>query len=135
MSSGMNIQEAENVAEKMTYREAVINCLNAKCVPYRKATKIKMKQLLESIDNDFTDDLLNMGSTKGYQQGRADRDREIAESNVFFSNKPIEDIVLEARADERERIIEELKQSIDNGIIAIDRGSEELFKIVRGGIV
>lgn len=47
MSSGMNMQEAEKVAENMSYRQAVINCLYARCVPYRKATKIKMKQLLE----------------------------------------------------------------------------------------
>ena len=72
MSSGMNMQEAKKVAEQMSYRQAVLNCLNARCVPFRKATKIKMKQLLESIDNDFTDDLLNMGYTKGYQNGRAD---------------------------------------------------------------
>lgn len=72
MSSGMNMQEAKKVAEQMSYRQAVLNCLNARCVPFRKATKIKMKQLLESIDNDFADDLLNMGYTKGYQNGRAD---------------------------------------------------------------
>lgn len=76
MSSGMNMQEAKKVAERMSYRQAVLNCLNARCVPFRKATKIKMKQLLESIDNDFTDDLLNMGYTKGYQNGRADAIKE-----------------------------------------------------------
>lgn len=36
-----------------------------------------------------------------YNKGRADRDKEIAEHNVFFSNKPIEDIVLDAITDER----------------------------------
>ena len=50
MSSGMNIKEAEKIADKMSYREAIMNCLSARCVPYRKATKIKMKRLLESID-------------------------------------------------------------------------------------
>ena len=72
MSSGMNVKEAEKIADKMSYREAIMNCLHARCVPYRKATKIKMKRLLASIDNDFTDDLLNQGYTKAYQQGRAD---------------------------------------------------------------
>lgn len=78
MSSGMNVKEAEKIADKMSYREAIMNCLHAKCVPYRKATKIKMKRLLESIDNDFTDDLLNQGYTKGYQQGKSDGAREFA---------------------------------------------------------
>lgn len=44
------MEEAEKIADKMSYREAVMNCLCARCVPYRKATKIKMKRLLESID-------------------------------------------------------------------------------------
>ena len=46
---------------------------------------------------------------KGYDKGRADRDREITESNVFFANKPIEDIVLDAIAGERKRIVRELE--------------------------
>lgn len=50
MSSGMNMKEAEKIADKMSYREAVMNCLYARCVPYRKATKIKMKRLLECIE-------------------------------------------------------------------------------------
>lgn len=50
MSSGMNIEEAKKIADKMSYREAIMNCLCARCVPYRKATKIKMKRLLKSID-------------------------------------------------------------------------------------
>lgn len=50
MSSGMNMEEAKKIADKMTYREAIMNCLYARCVPYRKATKIKMKRLLECIE-------------------------------------------------------------------------------------
>ena len=50
MSSGMNMKEAKKIADKMSYREAIMNCLCARCVPYRKATKIKMEQLLKSID-------------------------------------------------------------------------------------
>lgn len=62
MSSGMNVKEAEKIADKMSYREAVMNCLYAKCVPYRKATKIKLNELLEIAEN----------ADKAYQQGRAD---------------------------------------------------------------
>ena len=50
MSSGMNMKEAEKIADKMSYREAIMNCLCARCVPYRKATKIKMERLLECIE-------------------------------------------------------------------------------------
>lgn len=86
MSSGMNMQEAKKVAERMSYRQAVLNCLDARCVPFRKATKIKMKQLLELIDNDFADDLLNMVYTKGYQNGRADAIEEILKKVVSLRN-------------------------------------------------
>ena len=68
MSSGMNMKEAEKIAENMTYREAVMNCLGARCVPYRKATKIKMEELLRSIDNDFTEDLINQGYNKALNE-------------------------------------------------------------------
>ena len=47
MSTGMNLEEAKIVADKMTYADAVCNALGSKCVPYRKATKIKLKELLE----------------------------------------------------------------------------------------
>lgn len=46
MSSGMNLEEAKIVASKMSYSQAVSNALAAKCVPYRKATKLKLKELL-----------------------------------------------------------------------------------------
>lgn len=45
-----------------------------------------------------------------YNKGRADRDKEIAENNVFFSNRPIEDIVLETRTEVIEKFAEFLKK-------------------------
>ena len=47
MSAGMNLEEAKIVADKMTYADAVCNAVNSKCVPYRKATGIKLKELLK----------------------------------------------------------------------------------------
>lgn len=83
-----------------------------------------------------------------YQQGRTDRDREIVESNVFFSNKPIEDIVLNTIKDEREQIIAELEKSKKSLLgryganvpllempsykIAYNNGIEKALEIVRG---
>lgn len=51
MSSGMNTEQAKEYAKTMTYRQAVMNCLYARCVPYRKATRIKMKELLEIVED------------------------------------------------------------------------------------
>lgn len=51
---------------------------------------------------------------ESYEQGRADRDKELAEHNVFFSNRPIEDIVLEACADERAKTIDECIKAIND---------------------
>ena len=46
MSASMNIEKAKEVAKEMTYSQAIYNVLKGKCVPYRKATKIKLKELL-----------------------------------------------------------------------------------------
>ena len=50
----MNMAEAEEIAKKMTYRDAVYNALRGRCVPYKKATRIKLKELLEMLDKDLT---------------------------------------------------------------------------------
>jgi hypothetical protein len=54
MSSGMNMAEAEEIAKKMTYRDAINNALRGRCVPYKKATRIKLKELLEMLDKGLT---------------------------------------------------------------------------------
>ena len=58
MSAGMNMEEAQKIANKMSFTSAVYNALNAKCVPYRKATKIKLGELLDiakDVDNTKDD--------------------------------------------------------------------------------
>lgn len=59
MSASMNMEEAKRIANKMSFTSAIYNALNAKCVPYRKATKIKLNELLD-IAND-----MDMAVTKG----------------------------------------------------------------------
>jgi hypothetical protein len=54
MSSGMNMAEAEEIAKKMTYRDAVNNALRGRCVPYKKATRIKLNELLKMLDKGLT---------------------------------------------------------------------------------
>lgn len=44
----LNLEEVVKiVADKMTYADAVRNAMSSKCVPCRKATKIKLKELIE----------------------------------------------------------------------------------------
>lgn len=50
MSAGMNVKEAEEIAKEMTYRDAVINALRGRCIPYKKATRIKLKELLDLVE-------------------------------------------------------------------------------------
>ena len=47
---GMTREEAEKYAENMTYREAIHNLKHAKSVPYRKATFIKVNELLDELE-------------------------------------------------------------------------------------
>ena len=46
----MTREEAEECAKEMTYRDAVHNALQGKCIPYRKATLIKLYELLDDIE-------------------------------------------------------------------------------------
>lgn len=46
----MNREEAEIYAKQMTYRDAVYNALCGRAIPYRKATMIKLHELLEIAD-------------------------------------------------------------------------------------
>ena len=48
----MTREEAEKYAENMTYREAIYNLKQAKSVPYRKATFIKVDELLGELEQD-----------------------------------------------------------------------------------
>lgn len=46
----MTREEAEKYAENMTYREAIYNLMQAKSVPYRKATFIKVNELIKALE-------------------------------------------------------------------------------------
>ena len=47
----MTNDEAIEYAKTMTYQDAIYNLMRARCVPYRKATFIKIKELLEIIED------------------------------------------------------------------------------------
>lgn len=46
----MTNKEAEEYAKNITYRNAVYNALQGRCIPYRKATLIKLHELLDMIE-------------------------------------------------------------------------------------
>lgn len=48
----MTREEAEKYAKNMTYRKAIYNLKQAKSVPYRKATFIKVNELLDELEQD-----------------------------------------------------------------------------------
>lgn len=43
----MTVEEAVEYAKTMSYEQAVYNALQGRAVPYRKATKIKLNELLK----------------------------------------------------------------------------------------
>lgn len=48
----MTKEEATKYAENMTYREAICNLKQAKSVPYRKATFIKIDELFNELEQN-----------------------------------------------------------------------------------
>ena len=61
---------------------------------YEKGRADKEKELSE-LPNQYSEKLWKIA----YNKGKADMKKEIEEHSVFYSNRPIEDIVLEARND------------------------------------
>ena len=52
----MTREEAEEYAKEMTYRNAIYNALQGKCIPYRKATLIKLYELLDMVEPQESED-------------------------------------------------------------------------------
>ena len=46
----MTVEEAKEYAKTMSYTDAVYNALQGRAVPYRKATKIKLNELLQKAN-------------------------------------------------------------------------------------
>lgn len=57
----MNLEESKDFAKQMTFEQAIHNCLNAKGISYRQATKIKLNELLflaKIVDNSISNEEL-----------------------------------------------------------------------------
>ena len=48
----MTREEAEKYADNMTYRDAINNLMKARSIPYRKATFIKINELLKALEQE-----------------------------------------------------------------------------------
>lgn len=61
----MTQEEANKYAKSMTFRDAVFNLMDAKCIPYRKATFIKIYELLDIIEPlDKFDDKMEVSKSE-----------------------------------------------------------------------
>ena len=48
----MTREESEEYAKNMTYRDAINNLMKARSIPYRKATFIKVNELLKALEQE-----------------------------------------------------------------------------------
>ena len=55
----MTREVAEEYVKDMTYRDAVHNALQGKCIPYRKATLIKLYELLDRLEQEPCEDAIS----------------------------------------------------------------------------
>ena len=55
----MTREVAEEYVKDMTYRDAVHNALQGKCIPYRKATLIKLYELLDKLEQEPCEDAIS----------------------------------------------------------------------------
>lgn len=72
----MNKEEAEEYAKTMTYKEAVNNLKQARAIPYRKATLIKVYELAEMLDKENKGEDLYREKEQAYMQGYEDASKK-----------------------------------------------------------
>lgn len=62
----MTREEANIMAESISYRQAVYNALAGRCVPYRKATKKKLLELLDMLEAEPCEDAVSREAVLDY---------------------------------------------------------------------
>lgn len=55
----MTNKEAEKYADNMTYRDAINNLMKARSIPYRKATFVKINELLKALEQQLSEDTIS----------------------------------------------------------------------------
>lgn len=60
----MTRDEADNMAKNMSYRQAVYNAFAGRGVPYRKATKKKLLELLDMLESHPCEDSVSRESVR-----------------------------------------------------------------------
>ena len=61
----MTNEEAKEYAKDMSYRDAVYNALQGRCIPYRKATLIKLYELLDMVEPQESEKKMKRKEVKG----------------------------------------------------------------------
>lgn len=46
----MNDEEAKAIAKTMTYKQAIYNAMQGKGIPYKKPTKIKLREMAKMLE-------------------------------------------------------------------------------------
>ena len=72
----MTREEAKEYAKTMTYRDAVYNALQGKCIPYRKATLIKLYELLDMVEPQESSDDYEIIVPKGIWNAKHKAERD-----------------------------------------------------------
>lgn len=62
----MTREEAAKYADNMTYRDAINNLMKAKSIPYRKATFIKVNELLKALEQEPCEDAISRQAVQDY---------------------------------------------------------------------
>lgn len=75
----MTREEAEEYeyTNEMTYRDAVYNALQGKCIPYRKATLIKLYELLDRVEPQESGDDYEIIMSKGIWNAKYKAESEV----------------------------------------------------------
>ena len=96
----MTYRDAEEYAKKMTYRDAVHNALQGKCIPYRKATLIKLYKLLEVLEQESCEDCIDRESEDiKMLQKRAYLEGFHEASKMLVKQEPLTDVLDKIKAD------------------------------------
>lgn len=146
----MTREEAEKYAENMTYREAIYNLKKAKSVPYRKATFIKVSELLNELEQEPCKDAVSVASVFEIMGNLMsipyDFDRSITEKDVSESMdkiralprvtpqepfKPMVEIdlysVIKQKYIERE-VLDEIRSEIEEQVLeSLSDGGDDWF--------
>jgi hypothetical protein len=118
----MTRAEAEEYAKEMTYRDAINNLMKARSIPYRKATFIKVNELLKALEQEPCEDCINRAEALknlALTNGKDDVYRMI-NSLPSIQPKPKTDVLDKIRAEIKEWYWQADKQALAKDACVVD---------------